>query len=318
MGKKTLTTYLRKYSKLQSEIVLCHRPTIDSGWGKRCLYLDEKYDPFLPYNHRSVLFNEVVIEFDEPSPRLNKDLALQVSNKLSDYSIPYSLWFSGGKSCHLHCFIKTREASSLSLLKKSFIKFFTQDTEFSADLQLTGNHLIRAEYGVHEKSGETKTLIRESPSYPKPTTIPKTVWDMYNKDMVAVQKRMMTISIDDIDQDGTVKKVLDTAYMREELKDGRKRLVGALAQLLKYKYSNKQELIEFLWRWYRYTGGKDLTHGQVAYQVHYAYRSPLDNPVAFLYSIAMDLNIMDEETEMQEDKENNLQDGFRENNKQVL
>lgn len=301
MKRKTLTTYLRKYAAMQDEIILCYRPQIDSGWSNRCAYLDEKYDPFLPYNHRSVLMHEVVIEFDEDSRELNKQLAHKVADKLSDYKIPYSMWFSGGKSTHLHCFIKARNASSLSLLKRCFIRYFTGHLEYRPDLQLTGNHLIRAEFGIHEKSQERKTLVKESPSYPKEATIPKAVWDMYNREMEIVQKRMMTIAIKDIDDDNLVKKILDTAYIREHLKDGRKRLIGALAQLLRHKYSNRNELIDFLWKWYTYCNGKDLTYGQVAYQVHYAYRNPMDNPFAFLYSVAKDLGL--EEIEVTENKE---------------
>jgi len=306
MKKKSLTSYLRAYHKMQDDIILCHRPSIDAGWGKRCTYLDEKYDPFLPYNHRSVLFNEVVIEFDEPSPKLNRELAQKVANKLSDYKIKYSMWFSGGKSTHLHCFINPMQASSLSLLKRCFIRFFTKDLEYSPDLQLTGNHLIRAEYGIHEKSGEYKKPIIETPGYPKPARLPSAIWELYNQEMEVVQKRMMTIAIKDIDDDQLVKRVLDTAYIRENLRDGRKRLVGALAQLLRHKYAERNELIEFIWKWYKYVNGSDLTYGQVAYQVHYAYRNPMDNPFAFLYSVARDLGLEENELlDTNEEKTNN-------------
>ena len=61
---KGLTTYLHRYMKYQPSIMLCYRPTLKNGWGDRCLYLSDEYEPKKKYNHRSVLDKEVVIEFD--------------------------------------------------------------------------------------------------------------------------------------------------------------------------------------------------------------------------------------------------------------
>lgn len=292
---------------MQEQIALCHRPTVDSGWGKRCLYLDDKYDPFLPYNHRSILDNEVVIEFDEDDKNLNRRLAQQVADILDKDKIAYSMWYTGGKSTHLHFHIRSNSASSLSLLKRCIIRYYTKNLNYNPDLQLTGNHLIRAEYGVHEKTGQHKKLLKESVGYPKECELPQAIWDFYTGEMSIVKKRQMTVSLKDIDDNDLVKKILDTAYIKEKVGDGRGRLVGALAQLFRHKYTNKSELIDFLWDWYKYSGGKELSKGQVAYQVHYAYRKPMDNPIAYLIKLSSDLEI--ESTEVQENKEVNLQHG---------
>ena len=68
---KNLTWWLRRYYPMQDNILLCYRPTLKSYWGDRCNYLSEDYIQSKAYNHRSILDNEVVIEFDEKDVKLN-------------------------------------------------------------------------------------------------------------------------------------------------------------------------------------------------------------------------------------------------------
>ena len=266
----TLTTYLNKLMEIQDVFYLCYRPTLDSGWSNRCVFLDEKYSPMLPYNHRTILDNEVVIEFDNDDVQRNLVNAELVTKKLIKGKIKYSMWSSGNKSFHVHCFIKAN-VGNMSMIKKAFMRWATQGLDDKPDMQLATNHLIRAEYGVHEKTGKFKTRIRESANYPLLCDLPKEVWESYLGEKEKYVKRRMTQATSDISESEVVKKLLDTTYIQDELKDGRERIVFCLANVLCVKYE-KQELIDLLWNWYTYAGGKDLSFYQVKYKIDRAYR----------------------------------------------
>ena len=109
---KTLQWWLRRYIQFQDSILLVYRPTLKSWWGDRCYYLDDDYLQSKPYNHRSVLDNEVVIEFDEEDKTLNRKCADYVCKRLKTDNIGFSKWDSGNKSIHVHCMIDTGEVIS--------------------------------------------------------------------------------------------------------------------------------------------------------------------------------------------------------------
>jgi|Deesub1362A_J573_1020465.scaffolds.fasta_scaffold02497_6 hypothetical protein len=59
-----------------------------------------------PDLHRSILGNEIVIEFDEPELLLNLCAAKLTITKLRTENIPFWLFYSGNKSFHLHIFLE--------------------------------------------------------------------------------------------------------------------------------------------------------------------------------------------------------------------
>lgn len=267
---KTLSTYLDKYRAYQKDIALIYRSSDKAWWNDRCIYLDEKYSPMKKYNHRMILNNEIVIEFDEDNPETNKKLAEGVIKKLIKDKIKYSLWHSGNKSYHVHFFLKFGEVASQRLLKKSVMRYYTDGLGILPDLQLASTHSIRAEYGLHEKSGKYKTKLRESRGYPELCSIPQLVWDRYLKEMEKVQKWKMSMSVADISESSAVKELLDTKNFNN-LGDGRERIVFALSNILREKYE-KEELAKLMIDWYKYTKGRKLTDGQIRYKVYTAYR----------------------------------------------
>lgn len=265
----TLTTYLTKYYKFQDKILLVHRSSLQDNWRNRCFYLDENYNSGTPYNHRSVLNNEVIIEYDNDDPKENLRLIREVANRLDADKLKYSLWSSGNKSVHLHVFIDTKEAHNLSQLKKSFIRYYCKDLPLP-DLQVAAsNHLIRAEYGVHEKTGKKKEPIYRSKDYPVINEIPSTVWGKYSSDRRESLARSIIRNAGDLTSTKGFKYIVSAADFRSA-DDGRERALFMLIHLLKPQYKDKRdELIKFLQEWYRYSSGTKLTEKQIAGKIFY-------------------------------------------------
>lgn len=290
-----LTHYLEAYYKIQPDILLCYRPEnegVGSSWSDRCMFKEEGYSATKKYNHRMTLDKEVVIEFDEDNPEDNRRVADQVIKRLQKDGIKYSMWFSGSKSYHVHFFIDPRQAANLKLLKSGIMRHYCRDLEFKPDLQLAGKHLIRAEYGVNEKTGNNKYKVGESKQYPVINEMPQAVWDKYIKEMQWLVKATMTRSVSEIANSDLIKKLLDTTYFNESIKDGRARIIFVLANVLCTTHE-KRELVELLQKWYKYTSGRKLTDGQIAYQVYNAYSKRYNIGEKYLLQLMLELGVKD-------------------------
>ena len=270
MAKKKLSYYLNKYYALQEEILLVHRPSQNSSWGTRHLYLSDEYNSSLPYNHRSVLNNEVVIEFDNDDPKVNYANTELVRKKLSKYKIKYSLWSSGNRSRHIHFFVDVADAGNVSLLKKCLMRFFSEGTSDLPDLRLAGeNHLIRAEGGLHEKTLQYKERIFESKHYPELSPIPEEVWINYSVEYRRVLNWRMSTATTELFDHKAVRFITDNDTIKK-YGDGRERLFFVLMHIFKPKY-DKDGLAKFLWEWYKYNGGYKMSRVDVVNKVNYHY-----------------------------------------------
>lgn len=289
---KNLRSYLNKYYEFQKDILLCYRPNNEgegSSWKDRCLFRGEVYSDRKAYNHRGVLECEVVIEFDNDSPELNAELAAKVTKQMQNEGVSYARWFSGSKSEHVHVLFDLKEAHRKDTLRKAIIKYYTKNLEFKPDIAMgNNNHLIRAEYGVNEKTGKHKRLLGRSARYPVLNTIPSGAWDIYIKDCQRMLRAEMTKTVNEVSESELIKKLLDTTYFNDNIKDGRSRIIFVLANVLCGKYE-KKELIDLLINWYRYTGGRKLRYGQIAYVVHKAYREPYNIGAGYLQSLMDEL-----------------------------
>jgi hypothetical protein len=289
----TLTTYLTKYYKIQSKILLCYRPTDKIGWRDRCFYLDEKYNACTPYNHRSILDNEVIIEYDNNDKEVNRTLTKEVCKRLDKDDIKYSLWDSGNRSLHIHLFLDFKGATNIPLIKKTFIRHYCKDLD-QPDLRLcSGNHLIRAEYGVNEKSGKPKTPIYRSLTYPHINEIKPKIWDEYSDERRKALAR--SIVRNDIELTSTKGfKYIVAAAEFKEAEDGRERALFMLIHLLKPQYKdNKKGLIEFLQDWYRYSGGFKLTGKQIEFKVYYHWERQYNFTENYLNELLTSINRSD-------------------------
>jgi hypothetical protein len=263
----TQATFLRSYYKYQDKILLVSHLKEDDYWDNRAIYLSKEYQPNVHYNHRSMLDSEVVIEYDLDNPVRNKELADQVCKRLSKLGISFAKFTSGNRSTHVHLFLSITNAQNLALLKKTFIRYVCRDMPIP-DLQLTiTNHLIRAEYGVHEKTGKKKVLLSKSSDYPRLNTVPSEVWDEYIRRMSINVSSRLTKDLKGFDELPGIRLLLQTEEFKKA-KEGRSRALFLLIHALRDKYS-EDELIAYLCTWYKYTNGKKLDPLKIAKQVKY-------------------------------------------------
>jgi len=290
MKQKSIQNYLGKYEKFQSEITLVYRPDKLSSWSDRCMYGDKDYSYTKKYNHRSILQNEIVIEFDTDLKHENHWYAKQVMELYKKYKIGYSLWTSGNKSSHLHTLVNIT-CHDLPSFKKAWMQFFTKGLDVEPDYRLCSEaHLIRAENGIHEKTGEYKTLVSESRGYRQSLSeVPKEVWDIYTKNKTkSINTRLRTAAFDLTEHPG-VKYILQSEKFRST-NDGRERCLFMLIHILKPKYT-KEELTKYLQEWYRYSGGYQLSDDSIARKISYHWDKNYNIGYNYINSILKELRL---------------------------
>ena len=286
------TTLWKQYQQHQKEILLVYHPTLTSSWRDRVLFLSKDYSSFKKYNHRSILKNEIVIEYDEEDKELNRKLTDKVSQRLTKLNIPWSKWSSGNKSTHLHCFLKLPDKINYSLFKRSFLSVITKGLSESIkpDTQLCGAHLIRAEYGVHEKTGNIKKLISKSRDYPRAGEVPPEVWKEYSYRMKLSVKNKMHWNTKDLVNSKEVKLLMDSINLKRA-GDGRERVLWLLIHLLKGQYETKEALTEFLVNWYKYSGGYKLGAEDIRRKVKNQYHKEYTPGVTYIKNLLEDLGL---------------------------
>ena len=290
-GIKSFKGYMQKYGDMQEDITLCYRPTLDKGWNDRCLYQDTTYDEYKPYNHRSILNNEIVIEFDEDDKETNTKYAELVIERLRKDKVAYSLWDSGNKSHHVHFLLDMKQCLNISLLKKVVMRHYTEGFPIKPDMRLAGLHLVRAEFGVHEKSGSTKHKIKETTGYPKVSTIKEEIWEDYKKEQIISVKRRLSRDLTDLSSHPLVRYLLNTVKFQNKVGDGHERTLFMLIHVLKPKYDSKEKLTKFLCEWYRYSSGTKLRDFEIRNKVKYHWNRDYCITENFLHDLADELNI---------------------------
>lgn len=265
----SLQEYLRAYYKKQEKILLVYRPSLKHSWADRCFYLGDDYDQEKQYNHRLILLNEVVIEFDDDNPQVNEEYAYKVSTRLKQDKIAHTMWDSGGKSIHIHFFINPKTVGSIRLLKKVVMRHYTEGLPIKPDMRLAvDSHLIRAEYGLHEKTGRRKRPIYKGRDYLKDNVLPMAVWQKYASARTTTIKRKTS---KDMTDSCVCLKHLASAEQFRENQDGCERALFILLHSgLTSKYS-MSDLEDYLWDWYKYAGGYKLNEQQVRGKVRYHY-----------------------------------------------
>jgi len=287
-----LTWWLEQYSLLNGKILLCYRDNPKSWWNDRCFYKDEKYDKKKPYNHRSLLTNELVIEFDNDDKKENLKNINKIIERFKYFDISYSKWHSGNKSYHLHCLLQIGRVSNLPLFKKVFMRYMSKDCSELPDLRLAAtNHLIRAEYGKHEVTQKKKRLIERSPGYPMTSNVPQIIWKEYKKAYEIVLKRRTTIEVNNLVEHPAVKYILTSEKFRKN-DDGRERALFMLIHVLKPTYEGrKEELIRFLQDWYKYSSGRQLTPQQIKHKVDYHWKKNYTFGLTYITELLEDIGV---------------------------
>lgn len=269
---KTLLQYLNKYYDFQDKILLVYRSTEKSDWATRCFFLEEGFSTATPYNHRVILKEEIVIEFDGKDTEKNKTDALAVVKRLRADNIKCSVWSSGNRSVHVHFFIETNTAGNISLLKNTVMKYYTKDIAEPDYRLASDNHLIRAEFGVHEKTQRKKTLISEDKGYPIKCVLKDEIWSQYVSLATKKVSHQMYRDLNNITQLKGFQYIINTVEFRAS-DDGRERALFMIIHVLKGKYKdNKEEFIRYVSDWYRYSGGTQLSQRDIINKVNYHWK----------------------------------------------
>ena len=291
--RNKLLPYLERYRKIQPEIMLVYRPTLKSSWADRCIYKGEGFNSKKLYNHRNILRNEVVIEFDENAPKKNKHYASVVASRLKKDGLKYITWKSGNKSIHLHLFIDIKDVKNLPLLKKVIMRHYC-DNLIKPDLRLASdNHMIRAEFGIHEKTQKKKSLIKQCRGYTELQQLSNVIWEKYRQSFRTVLRRKLTIDVTEITEHPAYKFIITSEEFRAA-DDGRERALFMLIHTLKPKYKEKQnELIKFLQDWYKYSGGTQLSPSQIGNKVKYHWNKQYTFGLTYLMDLMDELGLSD-------------------------
>jgi len=180
-----LKFYAYRYGTVK--VALCMNNASGSEYWKYFQYPSEEFTEFFKYahstqpGHREIFKDELVIEGDLPDRKLNLENSHWIGKRLAKLGFAYAKYFSGNKSYHFHTFFpelqdKTPEESVL--IKERLLRYIFEcqsaslrcrtcsvETcklrEMGVDLQLTSKHLIRIEYGIHQKTDRRKILVQE-------------------------------------------------------------------------------------------------------------------------------------------------------------
>jgi hypothetical protein len=287
---KSIHGYLLKYYKYQDKIMLVYHPTPRSDWSTRCMYLSEEYNDQLSYNHRGILHNEVVIEYDNKDPKVNEEYINQIRYRLNQLKMPYMVWESGGKSIHLHQLLDVQDAKNMFWVKKAYIAWLTAGLPSPDSQLLSDNHLIRAEFGLHEKTGKPKTLLFRSKNYfDQLTHIPEEVWEKYTDSMEHYVQKQIITDLSELTKHPGVEYILNSPEFKD-LDDGRERALFFLIHVLKTKFKeDKEGLIQYLQEWYKYSGGNKLSDASIAGKVHYHWNKHYDLTENYINTLLIEL-----------------------------
>ena len=127
--------------------------------GKDYLGFYGNIQEFVP-NHRECLPDEVVIDCDFKAEWVR----VKVGDRLKETELAYSFWDSGNKGCHAHIYFNglgLLTYEDRKIMKKLITKYYFGDMIKSCkiDTALVSRHMIRSEYGKHEKTKAYKSFI---------------------------------------------------------------------------------------------------------------------------------------------------------------
>jgi hypothetical protein len=263
----------------------------NGSWANRVTMNSDKWNPLEQYNHRNILDNEVVVEFDSEETEKNGINSAFVVNKLKKLGMEFSVWYSGNKSVHVHAFFDIKHAADIRLIKRCIMMYLTEGCDDRPDYQLAiRRHLIRAEYGLHEKSLKLKSPITETPNYPKLNKIPDEVWRHYDASRRKSLETQLSRRLDQLEASPLVQKMLDTITVRMH-DDGRERILFVLIHVLKVKYKEPEDLADFLYGWYKYTNGRKFSKNDLLRKVKYHFNRSYNITEKYLKEVLEDVGI---------------------------
>lgn len=254
----TIKEYLDYYSTIQP-IEVVYRPNPKVGWGRNRKIYDGKCD--LKYNHRTILDNEVVFDFDSDKKEENLENSWIVCERLSEDNIYFTVWDTGSKGIHIHClFNGLTEYKDLSTIKRTILKYYAYG--MNIDYQLSTKHLIRMEYGINDKvwANNKQPLSDTSIVW---NNIPEIIIIEYKKELNKYLERRLLTPVDVDEQ--IIKDFLEGKF---EVTDGREKFLFFLINMLKNKIP-ENDLGDRLISWYKYSGGSKLSEQEIRRKIRY-------------------------------------------------
>jgi len=201
---------------------------------------------FLPINHREVFPQEIVFDFDLNNQEKLTYYYKRIVVKLKKHNLKFYAFTTGGKGIHIHILfpeILKHDIKDRPLLKKSIIDYFFRDSKGNSfshlakvDYQLCSRHLVRAEFGLHEKTRKYKEPLYEfTPLIKEDNKIPSGALELFKEELKPKKSRKGILSSTGIKQVAfpCIQYLLSQDFAGNN--DGRKR---ALIMLCSYFYSN--------------------------------------------------------------------------------
>lgn len=311
------TFYLRYLNQYRDrvenkDIELCYKDK--KGFSPWITWTEIKLDGLSYYLkkpdlHRSILGNEIVIEFDEPELLLNLCAAKLAIAKLTEEKIPFWLFYSGNKGFHIHIFVEAGELPEeihRKMVERQEPGIWYNFRDYLAwrllggirrsfvvdSLKLrTRRTMIRACGSLHSGAGFHKVYIPEPEDLPNklsefseryqiteppaPELYPEeiTEWEMseWLPYLQDYLKKPRRRYMPKRGIKGKVRTMPCLDYLlNHRLPDGRRRTVNLAAMRLKY-FMNEDQVLEKL-RAFNHLNGNPVRDSYIKAQVRYAFR----------------------------------------------
>lgn len=254
MNRKNIEEH---YKKLKGVRIAYHYA--QNSWWK--YEVTDEWNDSVPYNHRDVLPNEVVLDLDYEDYAENERHAKDIKKRLVQTGLLGSVWRTGGKGIHIHLFFKGLDRTKeKSLIKNIIADYILLGLSCRVDRQLMGNHLVRMEYGHHEKALPEEKFKEpiESKNHFYENDVPQECWDLYEKKIVAFAIRRLRWANKKIpyhyETPACVKFISSDEFGKN--RDGGKRALFVVASY--YHALPDEELAELLLRYNKYNLKKPL------------------------------------------------------------
>lgn len=273
------------------EARIAHKSYGRTGWKYATVATYNKeyrVDPAF-YNHRTVMDEELVADFDCDASELAKNAQVLIS-RLEQEGMAYSVWRTNGEEkggIHVHAlFDIPKNVSDKPLLKKLLLEYLVGDLyALGLDTQVLGKHLIRFEGGAYDKQPASvagcKTLVKSRGDVLKKNRVPESVWKQYQMKVLSwtIKNLRQKRAIDaNSDTPKSIQYILSSKF--KDHRDGAKRALFVLASY--YRKLPDEDLFKMLREFSRYNCKEPVTDWSIKQMVKKA-KLPCERPVGERY-----------------------------------
>jgi len=304
--------YKEKYGEFR--VAICLNGTEGNMYWKHFIYPSEEFSEYFKYahsmqpGHREIFQDELVIEGDLPKRQDNLKNSKWIEERLAGLNLTYKKYYSGSKSYHFHLFfpeLLNYERKEIPQIKERILRYITQCSSASnsckdckmdtcklrvqgIDLQLMKNHLIRLEYGIHNKTDRRKILIKERDFgvnlVPKFCIIKNKKLNNYYKevgDFQPVYSKMPCISL------------LQTKEAFAKKVDARERILFVVVAQHKMNKVPQAKAIAAVLNWNEHALNNHFTESKVMSTIYSVYNSARVPGCTYIKSILRDLKMLE-------------------------